>query len=37
VQNPAPVRANNAIIAPTKTKETRRANEPFGRTLRQQP
>ena len=37
VQNPAPVRANNAIIAPTKTKETRRAGEPFGRTLRQQP
>ncbi len=37
VQNPAPVRANNATIAPTKTKETRRAGEPFGRTLRQQP
>jgi len=37
VQNPAPVRANNATIAPAKTKETRRAGEPFGRTLRQQP
>lgn len=37
VQNPTPVRANNATIAPTKTKETRRAGEPFGRTLRQQP
>jgi hypothetical protein len=37
VQNPAPVRANNATIAPTKTKGTRRAGEPFGRTLRQQP
>ena len=37
VQNPAPVRANNATMAPTKTKDTRRAGEPFGRTLRQQP
>jgi hypothetical protein len=35
VQNPSPVRANNATIAPTKTKDTRRAGEPFGRTLRQ--
>jgi hypothetical protein len=35
VQNPSPVRANDATIAPTKTKDTRRANEPFGRTLRQ--
>ncbi|GAA4505034.1 hypothetical protein GCM10023172_32290 [Hymenobacter ginsengisoli] len=35
VQNPAPVRANNATIVPTKAKETRRAGEPFGRTLRQ--
>lgn len=39
VQNPAPVRANNATIAPTptKAKDTRRGSEPFGRTLRQQP
>jgi hypothetical protein len=37
VQNPSPVRANNATIAPSKTKDTRRAGEPFGRTLRQQP
>jgi hypothetical protein len=36
VQNPAPVRANDATIAPAKTtKETRRTGEPFGRTLRQ--
>lgn len=35
VQNPSPVRANNATIAPAKTKDTRRAGEPFGRTLRQ--
>jgi hypothetical protein len=35
VQNPAPVRANDATIAPTKTKETRQASEPFGRSLRQ--
>jgi hypothetical protein len=35
VQNPGPVRANNATIVPTKTKDTRRAGEPFGRTLRQ--
>jgi hypothetical protein len=39
VQNPAPVRANDATIVPTKTdaKSTRSAGEPFGRTLRQQP
>jgi len=37
VQNPAPVRANDATIVPTKTKSTRQAGEPFGRTLRQQP
>lgn len=37
VQNPAPVRANDATIVPTKTKETRQTGEPFGRTLRQQP
>jgi hypothetical protein len=37
VQNPAPVRANDATITPTKTKDTRQAGEPFGRTLRQQP
>jgi hypothetical protein len=35
VQNPAPVRANDATIAPTKTKDTRRSGEPFGRTVRQ--
>jgi len=35
VQNPAPIRANNATIAPAKTKDTHRAGEPFGRTLRQ--
>jgi len=37
VQNPSPVRANDATITPTKTKETRQSGEPFGRTLRQQP
>jgi hypothetical protein len=37
VQNPAPLRANDATITPTKTKETRQSGEPFGRTLRQQP
>jgi hypothetical protein len=37
VQNPAPVRANDATITPTKTKDTRQTGEPFGRTLRQQP
>jgi len=34
VQNPTPVRANNAVLNPTKTKETKRSGEPFGRTLR---
>ena len=37
VQNPSPVRTNDATITPTKTKETRQSGEPFGRTLRQQP
>jgi hypothetical protein len=37
VQNPSPVRVNDATITPTKTKETRQSGEPFGRTLRQQP
>ncbi len=39
VQNPAPVRANDATIVPTKTttKSNRPSGEPFGRTLRQQP
>ena len=38
VQNPTPVRANNATIAPTPTKtkgDNKRSGEPFGRTLRQ--
>ncbi len=38
VQNPEPVRANNAIIAPTPIKSkgpARQGSEPFGRTLRQ--
>ena len=37
VQNPAPVRANDAVIGPARTKEAapRRSGEPFGRTLRQ--
>ena len=38
VQNPSPVRANDATIAPTPTKtktSVRRGSEPFGRTLRQ--
>lgn len=37
VQNPAPVRANDATITPTKAKDSRQSGEPFGRTLRQQP
>lgn len=36
VQNPAPVRANDATIAPAKTKAANRGGGgPFGRTLRQ--
>ncbi|MGI4735931.1 MAG: hypothetical protein ACRYG7_12215 [Janthinobacterium lividum] len=34
VQNPTPVRANNAVLRPSKPKETKRSGEPFGRTLR---
>ena len=34
VQNPTPARANDAVISPTKPKETKRSGEPFGRALR---
>ena len=35
VQNPTPARTNDAVISPTKTKDTSPRREPFGRTLRQ--
>lgn len=34
VQNPTPSRANDAVMSPTKPKDTKRSGEPFGRTLR---